>query len=141
MILVGRDCITEILAPQGMELPKRGLLKRWQLRREHEEELRLRGRFVYQMSFQVEQMPMAEYLQLEAELRASSLEHGVFRGFAGRATAGESSSTMRWQPGEAPFAYALPESRSDAFLLQTFHGFPAEHTILKVQTVVDVSSA
>ena len=53
-------------------------------------------------------------------MRASSLEHGVFRGFTGRATPGESSSTMRWQPGEAPPLFTPAALEAGAWLCRQY---------------------
>lgn len=135
-IVSNGSCITEILVRQGTELPKRGLLKRWELRREHDESFQLRGSFFYQVSYQVEQMSHKDYISQEQELRASALKEGVFRIFD---DADASAAGPLYGLGKVPFAYALPEPRADAFLLQTFHGFPAERIILKTQTVIDVA--
>jgi hypothetical protein len=35
------------------------------------------------------------------------------------------------------FSYAVPELRANSLLVHTWHGFPAEATILKTQTLIE----
>ena len=139
-VMAGQDCITEILVPQKLLLPTRGLLRRWKIRREHDARLEFRGPLTYQMTFQVEHMLLEEYLEHEMDLLTSSSKGGVFCLFddSGGPSAVKDSAHARHHPGEAPFAYAMLQPCANAFLLHTFHGFPAESTILKTQTVVDI---
>jgi len=140
-VIAGRDCITEALVPQNLQLPTRGLLRRWKIHREHDARLEFRGPLTYQSSFQVEQMPLEEYLAQEMDFLASASKGGVFCMFDKRGTASgvKGPAYARYRPGEAPFAYAMLQPGANAFMLHTFHGFPSERTILKTQTVVDIA--
>jgi hypothetical protein len=120
----GPNAITEVLAPRELELPKRGLARTLDLVGQNDHRLEARGPLVYQMAYQVDAEGPATYLREAEELLAAARQGHLFTE----------------EPREAarrPFSYAVPEPRGRGLLVHTWHGFPAESTILKTQTLIE----
>ncbi len=139
----GPNAITEVLAPRDLELPKRGLArtvdlsevakgvrsnkdKGWTRSGAGDRDYRLetRGPVVYQMAYQVDTESPETYMREAEELLASARQGHLF-------TEGARQAAKR------PFSYAVPEPRGAGLLVHTWHGFPAENTILKTQTLIE----
>jgi len=120
----GPEAITEVLAPRDLELPKRGLVRTLDLVREHEHRLETRGPIVYHMAYQVDAEDPGTYQREAEELLASARQGHLF-------------SEEPREVARRPFSYAVPEPKGRGLLVHTWHGFPAESTILKTQTLIE----
>ena len=120
----GPDAVTEVVAPRELELPRRGLVRTIDLVGQREHRLEARGPIIYHMAYQVDAESAETYLREVEELLASARQGHLFIE----------------EPHEAarrPFSYAVTEPRGRGLLVHTWHGFPAENTILKVQTLIE----
>jgi hypothetical protein len=120
----GSDAITEVIAPRELELPKRGLVRTLDLAGDREHRMETRGAILYQMALQVDVESPDTYLKEAEELLASARQGQLF------------TET----PPDAPrrqFSYAVSELRGRGLLVHAWHGFPAENTILKTQTLIE----
>lgn len=120
----GPNTVTEIIAPQELVLPKRGLVRTLNLVGDHEHRLETRGPILYQVAYQVDAQDPDTYLREAEELLAAARQGHLF-----------AESPHGTAP--RPFSYAVPEPRGRGFLVHTWHGFPAENTILKTQTLIE----
>jgi len=105
-------------------LPRRGLARAIDVVGHREHRLEARGPIVYHMAYQVDTESAETYLREVEELLASARQGHLFIE----------------EPQEAakrPFSYAVTEPRGRGLLVHTWHGFPAENTILKVQTLIE----
>jgi len=105
-------------------LPKRGLVRTVDLAREQEHRLETRGPILYNMTYQVDTETPGTYLREAEELLASARQGHLF-------------SEEPREVARRPFSYAVPEPQGRGLLVHTWHGFPAEHTILKTQTLIE----
>jgi hypothetical protein len=121
----GEKAITEAVAPRDLELPKRALVRQVDLAAgAGEERLEMRGPIAYTVAYQVD-AEQPETYRLEAEeLLAGARQGHLF-------------SERPGDLAQRVFAYAVPELRARSFLVHTWHGFPAENTILKTQTLIE----
>lgn len=120
----GTSAITEVIAPRELELPKRGLLRAVDLVGEHEHRIETRGPLLYHMAYQVDSEAPDTYLREAEDLLGAARQGHLFN---------EAPS----EAAKRPFSYAVPEPRGKSLLVHTWHGFPAEHTILKTQTLIE----
>jgi len=122
--IAGEQAVTETIAPRNLALPKRGLVRETDLAGEREERFEARGTLVYQMAYQVDAEGPETYRREAEELLAAARQAHLFAEDAGDAA------------GRA-FSYAVPELRASSLLVHAWHGFPAEATILKTQTLIE----
>ena len=120
----GASAITEVLAPRDLVLPQRGLVRTLDVAGENEHRLETRGPVVYQMAYQVDAQTPETYRREAEELLASARHGHLF-------IESLEASARR------PFSYAVPELRGTGLLVHTWHGFPAQNTILKTQTLIE----
>jgi len=129
----GEQAVTEVVAPRDLALPKRGLVREINLAGEREERFEARGPLVYQMAYQVDAAGPETYRREAEELLAGARQAHLFAEDAGDAAGrhGDSPAVRR------AFSYAVPELRANSLLVHIWHGFPAEATILKIQTLIE----
>jgi hypothetical protein len=120
----GPEAVTEVVAPKDLELPKRGLARTASLAGEREHRLEARGTLLYQMAYQVDACSAGQYVREAEELLASARSGHVY------------AEEPPVGPGRA-FSYAVPEPKGRGLLVHVWHGFPAEHTILRTQTLIE----
>ena len=120
----GPNAVTEVIAPRDLELPPRGLIRAHDLVGEREHSLEARGPIIYRMAYQVDAELHETYLKEAVELLASAQQGHLL------------AETPR-EAARRPFSYAVPEARGTGVLVHTWHGFPAESTILKTQTLIE----
>ncbi|MBE3099480.1 MAG: DUF2617 family protein [Planctomycetes bacterium] len=118
------EAITEVIVPRDVELPRRGLARTLDLVGEHEHRLEARGPIIYHMAYQVDAQDAGTYLREAEELLASARQGHLFN---------EASPEV----ARRPFSYAVPEPKGRGLLVHTWHGFPAESTILRTQTLIE----
>jgi len=156
--IAGEQAVTETIAPRDLALPKRGLVREIDLAGEREERFEARGTLVYQMAYQVDAAGPETYRREVEELLAGVRQAHLFAENAGDAAGrhGDSPAVKPRQPATAravpvpgacparvagrAFSYAVPELRANSLLVHTWHGFPAEATILKTQTLIERSN-
>ena len=131
--IAGEQAVTETIAPRELALPKRGLVREIDLAGEREERFETRGPLVYQMAYQVDAAGPETYRREAEELLAGARQTHLFAENAGDAAGRHGDSPVA---GRA-FSYAVPELRAGSLLVHTWHGFPAEATILKTQTLIE----
>jgi len=120
----GERAVTEVIAARDLALPKRGLVREMDLVGEREQRLENRGEVLYQMTYLLDAADADTYRREAEELLAGARQADLFA---------ESPADLA---GRA-FAYAVPELRAASLLVHTWHGFPAEATILKTQTLIE----
>jgi len=129
----GEQAVTETIAPRDLALPKRGLVREIDLAGEREERFEARGPLVYQMAYQVDAAGPETYRREAEELLAGARQAHLFAEDVGDTAGRHGDSPVA---GRA-FSYAVPEMRANSLLVHTWHGFPAEATILKTQTLIE----
>jgi len=120
----GSDAVTEVIGPKELELPKRGLARAEDLSAGREHRIDARGALVYRMVYQVEACSAETYVRQAEELLASARRGHLYN----EGTAADAARA---------FSYAVAEPKGRGLLLHTWHGFPAECTILRTQTLIE----
>jgi len=86
------------------------------------------GSATYQMNFQVETLAPEIFLHVHDEILADGGKRGLLHNF---------------QPNHrlavAPLGFVAAETRPGCLFLSTFHTFPEENTVVKSQTLIEVS--
>jgi len=120
----GPDAVTEVVARKDLELPKRGLTRTADLAGEREYRIQARGTLEYRMAYQVDACSPGRYVREAEELLASARSGHVY-------AEGPRQGAVR------AFSYAVPEPKGRGLLVHAWHGFPAERTILRTQTLIE----
>jgi len=124
LFIDGPDAITEVIAPKALELPKRGLLRAVDLARHDDHRLDARGTLLYRMAYQAEVCTAGAYRREAEELLAATRQGHLY-------VDGDATGLSRG------FSYAVPEPRGRGLLVHAWHGFAAERTILRTQTLIE----
>jgi hypothetical protein len=119
-------CLTEVACAADQPLPENRRLLNYRMRGEHCGKLACGHGICYQMSFQVETLPPEIFAHVHDEILADGNKHGLLHNF---------QPTHRL--ALAPLGYVAVESRPNCLLLSAFHTFPAEHTIVKSQSLIE----
>jgi hypothetical protein len=118
--------ITEVTAASGDELPDNSLLNH-RLRGEQVGQVQVRPDIRYQMSTQVETLPWEIFLHVHDEILADGMRRGILHNF---------------QPNHrlalAPLGFLTIEGNKRSLVVQAFHTFPEECTIVKSQSLIDI---
>jgi hypothetical protein len=123
--LTSGDCgVTEVIAPRDVELPRRGVVRQVDLGGDREHRLETRGPVLYTIVYEIHPEPPETYRKEAEELLAGARQSDLY-------------SEMGHDVATRAFSYAVPELRADSLLVHTWHGFPAENTILKTQTLIE----
>ena len=121
-------CVAEVTTDDLEVLPQNGLVTSFQFRgeRDHMEEFDDGIRYI--LSTQVERMNQNLFHASHRDL----LNYGSSRGML--------VSFNEWAGGEelVPFSFIDFEARDREFHVQAFHSFPADYTIIKTQSIVEV---
>lgn len=120
----GPTAITEVVAPRELELPQRGLVRHIDLAGDRDHRFEARGEIVYHTAYQIDTESPATYLREAEDLLASARQGHLF-------------VESPHEAAKRPFSYAVPEPKGSGLLVMTWHGFPAENTILKTQTLIE----
>jgi hypothetical protein len=122
--VAGPTALAEVIAPRGLELPTRALVRQIDLAGESEQRLEARGPVLYTVVYHVDAAGPETYRLEAEELLAGARQGHLFAERSG-------------QLAHRPFGYAVPELRAQSLLVHTWHGFPTEYTILKTQTLIE----
>jgi hypothetical protein len=119
-------CLTEVAAAADQPLPEKRRLLSYRLRGEHSGTVACAHGVNYQMTFQVETLPPEIFMHVHDEILADGHKRGLLHNF---------------QPNHrlalAPLGFISVEPRANCLLLSAFHTFPAEHTIVKSQSLIE----
>jgi hypothetical protein len=124
----GPRCLTELIAPESDDLPQRGLVTRFRLKGERDHERRCPNGWFYMISSQVETMEEHLFKSVHSDL----LRHAQKRGWL--------HQFKEWAEGDmAPFTYIDHEARDAELHVYAYHTFPAERTLVKTQSIFELS--
>ncbi len=121
-------CVAEVTTDDLEVLPQNGLVTSFQFRgeRDHMEEFDDGMRYI--LSTQVERMNQNLFHASHRDLLNYGASRGMLVSFDEWANGGELS----------PFSFVDFEARDREFHVQAFHSFPADFTIIKTQSIVEV---
>lgn len=126
-VTCGNRSMTELLCRDSEVLPTRGVISRFRLKGERDQERRTPDKWCHMVSTQVETMEDSLYRSVHNDLRRHAMRGGWFVAFD------------QWADGDlVPFTYMDQEARDSEFHVHAFHAFPAERTIIKVQSIFEL---
>ena len=120
--------LVEVTADSDSELPQRGLLLELPFRGERDHERSRTDGISYMMSFQVERMSAAVYSKTHQEFARQGGERGLFVPFP-----------MWMVHSLTPFTFIDYEAKPNELHIFAFHAFPEEMTIVKTQSIFELS--
>ena len=124
----GQRSMTEVLSGDSEVLPTRGLVSRFRLKGERDQERRLPTGWGHIVSSQVETMDEPLYKSVHTDLLRHANKGGWFVPYE------------QWCEGElTPFTYIDHDARDAEFQVHVFHAFPAERTLIKTQSIFELS--
>ena len=126
-LYTGDLCLTELISAPGQQLPRRGLIERFQFRGQRSHKCTLSRGLSYMTDFQVEKMSSNLYRQSHHDLERFAKNRGMFITFANLAVG-----------GLEPFSYIDFEARRDELHVHAFHAYPEQVTIIKTQSLFDL---
>jgi hypothetical protein len=118
--------LTEITAARGEPLPGRGRVWRHRFQGEQSDAFRASPLVLYRMSAQAEVMSPKVFRLIHDDLVAD----GQRRGLLHLLPAPE-------EGGPSPLGFITADARPGCLVVNTFHTFPAECTLLKTQTLIE----
>ncbi len=126
-LTVGSRSLTELLGPENDLLPARGILARFRLKGERDQEKRLPEGWCHMISTQVETMDEPLYKSVHHDLLRHAVKRGGFHAYED------------WAEGDlVPFTYIDHEARDAEFHVHAFHAFPQERTLVKTQSIFEI---
>lgn len=121
-------CVSEVTTDDTDVLPQNGLVTSFQFRgeRDHLEEFDDGMRYI--LSTQVERMNQNLFHASHRDLLNYGLSRGILAQFD------------QWADGDelVPFSFVDFEARDREFHVQAFHAYPADYTIVKTQSIIEV---
>jgi hypothetical protein len=118
--------LTEITAARGQPLPGRGKVWRHRFHGEQSDAFRASPMISYQMSAQVEVLRPKLFRMIHDELIADGRKSGLLHLI-------ESPQDTILEP----LGFITADARPGCLVVNTFHTFPAECTLLKTQTLIE----
>ena len=122
----GKVCLTELVTTVDNPLPQKRRLLACRLRGERTETIQCAPAVVYQTSVTVERLQPEVYSRIHDELESDSLRRGIFHNF---------------RPHDrlalSPISHIAIEARASGLLVQAFHTFPDDCTVLKTQSLFE----
>ena len=124
----GKSSMVELTADADSRLPQRGQLLELPFRGEPDHECKRADDINYMMNFQVERMSPAVYQKTHHDLARLGTQRGLFVPFP------------MWMANSlTPFTYIYYEARVNGLHVFTFHAFPGELTIVRTQSIFELS--
>jgi hypothetical protein len=122
-----RTTIVELLTDQSTPLPEQHQLFCHRIGPERSEQFRPSASICYLTCFQVERMVAEVFFHYQDELRRDAQKTGLLY-------------VLRPHDrlGLSPLSYMDLQARSDSLVIHTYHTFPDEYAVVKVQTLVEV---
>jgi hypothetical protein len=125
----GQRSVTELLCGDSEILPTRGIVSRFRLKGERDLDRRLPDGWGHMVSTQVETMDEPLYKSVHNDLLRHAGKRGWFVAYE------------QWREGDlVPFSYVDHEARDAEFHIHAFHAFPHERTLVKTQSIFELSS-
>ena len=122
----GKVCLTELVTTVDNLLPQKRRLLACRLRGERTETIQCAPAVVYQTSVTVERLQPEVYSRIHEELEGDALRRGIFHNF---------------RPHDrlalSPISHIAIEARASGLLVQAFHTFPDDCTVLKTQSLFE----
>jgi hypothetical protein len=119
--------LTELLGRDSELLPTRGVISRFRLKGERDQERRLPDGSCHMVSSQVETMDEPLYKSVHKDLLRHAMKRGGFVTY------------NDWADGDlVPFSYVDHEARDAEFHIHAFHAFPHERTLVKTQSIFEL---
>ena len=128
-VATGAKSFTELLSRDSETIPTRGVITRFRLKGERDHDRRTPDGWGYMVSTQVETMDEALYKSVHYDLQRHAERRGWFYQYAGL-----SGGELK------PFSYIDHEARDAELHVHAFHAYPAERTIVKTQSIVELPS-
>lgn len=118
--------ITELVARANDPLPQKRRLFACRVRGERTETIECSPAVLYQTSISVERLAPEVYTRIHDELECDALRSGIFHNFK-----------PHQRLALSPLSHLAIEARADSLLVQAFHTFPEDCTILKTQSLFE----
>lgn len=123
----GSRSMTELIAVENEHLPTRGVLTRFRLKGERDLDRAGPDGWNYMASTQIEVMDEPLYKSVHTDLVRHASKRARLQLYEHMGS------------GElVPFSYLDHEARDREFHVHAFHAFPAEHAIVKTQTIFEL---
>jgi hypothetical protein len=122
----GNTYLTEITAARDQPLPGRGQVWRHRFHGEQTDAFRASPVIAYQTSFQTETLPAAVFARIHEELMADGQRRGLLH-----------LLYPHHRFGLSPLGFVTADARPGCLVINAFHTFPAECTLLKTQTLIE----
>jgi hypothetical protein len=119
-------CVTELVARVDSQLPQKRRLFACRLRGERTETIQCDPSVVYQTSIGVERLEPEVFTRIHDELECDALRRGIFHNFR-----------PHQRLALSPISHIAVEARASSLLVQAFHTFPDDCTILKTQSLFE----
>ncbi|GMV98730.1 MAG: DUF2617 family protein [Phycisphaerae bacterium] len=129
-VQAGGRCVTEVTADDIEVLPQNGMVTSFQFRGERDHLETFDDGMRYILSTQVERMSQNLFHASHRDL----LNYAATRGMLVRFDDWAESGAL------VPFTFIDFEARDKELHVQAFHAFPADYTILKTQSIVEVGN-
>lgn len=126
-IQFGNHYLTEVVAEQSELLPRNGLATSFRFRGERDFTQAFPGGLRYILSSQVERLSSNLYAPTHRDLLRYAQRRGMHMSFEDLA-----------QDGLVPFTLIDHEARESEFHVHAFHVFPAERSIVKTQSILEI---
>jgi hypothetical protein len=130
-VQAGSRCVTEATTEDLEVLPQNGLVTSFQFRGERDHLEDFDDGIKYILSTQVERMTQNLFHASHRDLLRYASTRGILVRFS------------EWAQGDelVPFTFIDYEARDRELHVQAFHVFPADYTILKTQSIVEIGRA
>ena len=122
----GDTHLTELTAARGQPLPGRGRVWRHRFGGEQSDAFRASPVLAYQMSAQAETLPAELFARVHEELLADGRRRGLLH-----------LLHPHHRFGLSPLGFVTADARPGCLVINTFHTFPADCTLLKTQTLIE----
>src|SRR5205814_926594 len=118
--------LTELTAARGQPLPGRGRVWRHRFGGEQTDAFRASPVIAYQMSAQAESLPPDLFARVHDELLADGRTRGLLHLLC-----------PEHRCGLSPLGFVTADARPGCLVINAFHTFPADCTVLKTQTLIE----
>jgi len=129
-VQAGGRCVTEVTADDIEVLPQNGMVTSFQFRGERDHLETFDDGMRYILSTQVERMSQNLFHASHRDLLNYAATRGMLVRFDDWADTG----------GLIPFTFIDFEARDKELHVQAFHAFPADYTILKTQSIIEIGA-
>jgi hypothetical protein len=119
-------CVTELVARADNPLPQKRRLLACRVRGERTETIQCAPTVVYQTSIGVERLDPKVYTRIHDELECDALRRGIFHNFR-----------PHQRLALSPISHIAIEAHAKSLLVQAFHTFPEDCTILRTQSLFE----